>query len=699
MASIARLVVLLSGGLFVSATPSMSAGLPAQTGPHALLDVPYLAQTPELCGGAAVAMVLRYWGDRDVLPQDFAPLVTAADRGILTGTLATAVRERHWQAFQILTAAADGRARIQSEVDRGRPLIALIEVGPRTYHYVVIVGLTGEGVVLHDPARAPFRVLTWAEFDTAWTATGRWMLLVLPPDGFRADNPAPASPGASVAGPDEACQALVERSVELAIAGDRDLAERGFVAATNLCPASPAGWRELAGLRFAESRWSEARDLALSALRLAPDDLYAWRLAATSRFLVGDRVGALDAWNHADEPRIDTVAIHGAEHTRHPVVMRATGWQPGQLLTSEALVRALRRVRDLPVASAARVTFIPTEDGLAAVGVFLDERPLMPRGWVALVGLGARALILDELRVDLAGALGEGERLSAGWRWSAERPRVDVGLAVPWPRGFAGVLSLDARWERQAYDIIPAPSGGSRLRERRRRVGLHVSDWPTSWLWWQAGGALDRFGHDDLADPAGSDVDHLALDWTLDVRLAEDRVALVASAGSWLPLTGGTPFGSGDLLAAWRASPNAARTGWSATAGVGVATRDAPLAVWPGAGTGQGRPALLRAHPLLVADVMTGAVFGRKAAHASVEFTRRVAQVRTGAIAIAGFVDAARAWHRPTRPAASPLYLDGGVGLRIQAPGTGSTIRVDVAHGLRGGGTVLSAGWSGEWPR
>ncbi len=28
------------------------------------LDVPYLPQTDALCGGAAAAMVFRYWGDR-----------------------------------------------------------------------------------------------------------------------------------------------------------------------------------------------------------------------------------------------------------------------------------------------------------------------------------------------------------------------------------------------------------------------------------------------------------------------------------------------------------------------------------------------------------------------------------------------------------------------------------------------------------
>ena len=129
---------------------------------------------------------------------------------------------------------------------------------------------------MHDPARAPYRVLRWAEFDRAWTATRRWMMLVLPPGGVHpgggAARAAPASPDAAANSGQTPCGALVERSVQMALAGDREGAEQGLVAATGLCPNDPASWRELAGLRFSQSRWPEARDLALSAARLAPDE-------------------------------------------------------------------------------------------------------------------------------------------------------------------------------------------------------------------------------------------------------------------------------------------------------------------------------------------------------------------------------------------------------------------------------------------
>jgi len=139
VSSIERAVaVLLVGGMLSVAERGVAAGAAGQSEVHALLDVPYVSQTPELCGGAAVAMVLRYWGEREVFPQDFAPLVGAGDGGILTGALAAAVRDRGWEALVVPAADDPARTRIRSEIDRGRPLIALIEVGPRTYHYVVI---------------------------------------------------------------------------------------------------------------------------------------------------------------------------------------------------------------------------------------------------------------------------------------------------------------------------------------------------------------------------------------------------------------------------------------------------------------------------------------------------------------------------------------------------------------------------------
>jgi hypothetical protein len=686
------------------AEAGVSASPPGPSDVHALLDVPYLSQTPALCGGAAVAMLMRYWGARDVFPQDFATLVGPGEGGILTGALASAVRDRGWQAVVVPGIGEDARARIRSEIDLGRPIIALIEVGPHAYHYVVIVGSTDQQVVVHDPARAPFRVLPWADFDKAWVATGRWMMLVLPPDGFHprsgATAPAPSSEEA-VPADVTPCRALVDHDVDLALAGDRDGAEQGLVAATNLCPNDPASWRELAGLRFSQSRWPEAQTLALSAVRLAPDDTYAWQLVATSRYLMGDLVGALAAWNRSGDPHIDVVDIHGAGRTRQPVVARAAGLQPRQVLTPEAFGLALRRVGEVPSASNARMSYESLDGGLAKVNVFFDSRPLVPNGWATFAGMGARALLYQELQVDVAGPLGAGDLESVSWRWSAERPRVAVDLALPSPIG-SGTVSLDASWEAQSYDATPSSLGAIVVREPRRRVGLHLAKWSTSWLRWQTGAALDTLReYDDLdaTDSRFNPRDYFNADSALDIRLAGDHLALGATGGWWVPFAGGDRFATGGLRLAWRSTVDATHPSWSAVTGFEAASSVAPLALWSGAGTGEGRSELLRAHPLLDNDVLTGAVFGRDVAHASFEYDRPVGETVAGGLSLAAFVDTARAWHRVNGLDTSPLFVDAGVGVRLRAPGPNGGVRIDVAHGLRGGGLTLSADWVAAWPR
>jgi len=52
-----------------------------------VLDVPFIAQSESLCGGAAAAMVLRYWGERGLTAESFASLVDASAAGIRTNAL------------------------------------------------------------------------------------------------------------------------------------------------------------------------------------------------------------------------------------------------------------------------------------------------------------------------------------------------------------------------------------------------------------------------------------------------------------------------------------------------------------------------------------------------------------------------------------------------------------------------------------
>src|SRR5687768_17561755 len=132
---------------------SAEAQLPPSRTPAApesppLLDVPYVPQSEALCGGAALAMVLRYWRETPVYAEDFAALVDDSAEGIRLGDLVTAARARGWQALPFAAGAED----VRDHLRHGRPVIALIEDRPGRHHYVVVIAWTADRVAFHDPA-------------------------------------------------------------------------------------------------------------------------------------------------------------------------------------------------------------------------------------------------------------------------------------------------------------------------------------------------------------------------------------------------------------------------------------------------------------------------------------------------------------------------------------------------------------------
>src|SRR4029079_15150661 len=176
----------------------------------------------------------------------------------------------------------------------------------------------------------------------------RWMLVVTPPAGrpFSSGRPLPPSTAASSPAQETPCTAQIASAVQQAQQNRLEESERTLVGALS-CPGA-AVFRELTGLRVVQRRWAEAADLAAAALVREPEDRYASRLLATARFIGDDQLGALDAWNQTGEPRIDLIRIDGLMRTRYGVVERSVGLKPGEVLTRSALVRARRRLNELP---------------------------------------------------------------------------------------------------------------------------------------------------------------------------------------------------------------------------------------------------------------------------------------------------------------------------------------------------------------
>jgi ABC-type bacteriocin/lantibiotic exporter with double-glycine peptidase domain len=140
------------------------------------LPVPYVRQTKALCGGAAAAMVFRYWGDEDAGVRQFAPLLSRKAAGLATDVLEEAIEDRGWRVVRF-TGSIESVADL---VRNRRPVIVLLQERAGRYHYVVVVGFSGTRIVIHDPARGPWRAVPFGTFMKAWEPAGFWALLVLP---------------------------------------------------------------------------------------------------------------------------------------------------------------------------------------------------------------------------------------------------------------------------------------------------------------------------------------------------------------------------------------------------------------------------------------------------------------------------------------------------------------------------------------
>jgi hypothetical protein len=650
-----------------AAAPVFSA---PQSSPLQLLDVPYVPQSEALCGGAAAAMVMRYWGATGIYAESFSDLVDRAAGGIRGDDLIRSIQTRGWQAVSM----AGDAPLVQNSLVQRRPPIALIEDRPGRFHYVVVVAWSTKGVILHDPARAPFRVLDQQTFLRAWSRSGYWTLVVLP------DSASEKTGSASPAEMDEvmpptagACGPLVDQGVRLANDGALDDAQRVLETAAGRCPDDVAAWRELAGIHALRKDWRRAAVDARKALARDSRDRHAARILATSLYLEGDQAGALDAWNRIGEPTTDLLDIRGLERTRFRVAARTLGLDPGTLLTSAQLQRAARRLDDMPSVMGSRVSYTPGDNGMAKITAAVIERPLLPTAPLTLVAEGLGMLADREVRVNLASATGGGELFHAAGRWWEARPRFSIGVMAPAP--FGGIWGVEGTDERERF----GPSSAS-FQERRRRMAFRVSDWATHALGWESSVAVERWATGTAMSFAGS----------VQYRLARDRVAVRGGAGAWSGAVRTWTAGSSLDL---RSSTTNTGVVWLGRLGGDVVGATAPSVLWPGAGTGHGRRELLRAHPLLHDGVVRAGVFGRGLVHASGEWRRWTRPLlRVIRVAPATFIDIARAYHVPAF-ADRRAHVDVGAGLRIAVPGAG-VLRADVARGLRDGDTALSFAWT-----
>ena len=625
--------------------------------PLTLLDVPFISQSEALCGGAAAAMVLRYWGERGLAAESFAHLLDPDAAGIRTTVLIDDLRQRGWNA----TGIVGSEPVLEQELARGRPVLALIEDRPGAFHYVVLVAAARQAFVFHDPARAPMRVMSRDEFNRRWQRADRWMAIVVPGEKEGASAVPPPSLAAR---PTLACDQLIADGVASAQAGDVATAELHLTRALDCAP--PAARRELAGVRLLQRRWADVEALASGALELDPADAQAWRLLGTSRFVQADRIGALGAWNHVSEPRIDIVRVAGLERTRQRLVERYLGAGAGDVLTPAAFIRTRRRLADFPAATGSTLDYLPIPGGLAELRATLVERRTATDVWT-YAAMAAIAAARREIEYSLPPLAGGGERLTAGWRFWPDRPGYSLTFTTPAPWG--GLWSAAFASERQPFDVDSLP------RAERTEAQLLLSNWVSSVAHLTVHGGIVEW------NPAGTVG---AGGMTVRLRAPGDRFETRISANVW---RGRSSFAAVEADALARSSGDRRGIVLLGRLGAATATSALPADAWFGGDVGTSRRTLLRAHPLVEDGRLRTAQLGRRIVAGSGEIQHWwVAPL--GRIGAALFVDAARAAHRLAP--GSRTDVDAGVGVRFAVPAVRGTFRADLARGLVDRATALS---------
>jgi len=646
--------------------------------PAAVLDVPYLSQTEALCGGAAVAMVLRYWGDRHADVQQFAPLVDRRAGGISTATLIEAVHQHHSR-----TLVLDGTVEsLRDQLTRQRPVILLIQDRPGRLHYIVAVGVSEGELIFHDPTWGPSRRMPVAQLLRVWEPSRYWALVIVPnrPAGSPPQQDADQSLATTVNASATPCEVLQDEAVH-------EIGRRGLAAADEIlsgararCPKAAWPISELAGVRFAQRRFDEAAALASEAAHRDATNVYAWDVLGSTRFIQNDLPGALEAWNWIGKPRLDSLRIDGLERTRFALIAESLALTPNEILTGDRFRFAERRLQQLPNRQSARIGYRLDSDGFATVDIGFVERSSLPHGSMEWAAAGVHSLIDREASVSTPGWMGVGEVWSGSWRWWNRRPRVGMSFAAPRVGRFPGVVRIDAFHEVEAYRVA---SIGDEMTGTRSHGGIALSDWLSPDLRYEIDGGLDSWDGARRTASAGGAVER---------RFAADRIAVSVSGQTYSPLDGAGAFQVGGVHAHFRSKLESRGLVQQVSAGAEGVTAGAPLALWRGAGEGHARVPLLRAHRLLEEGVIDGRALGRRLMFVSAETERWLKPVSLARIGVAGFVDVAHTT-RTLGVSDPPLQTDIGMGVRVRLPGRDGALRVDYGHGIRDGRNAVTIGW------
>lgn len=168
---------LFIGGCAAGIGPAGRAGEASAPGPGVVIPgVPFLPQEENTCGPSSLAMMLRFLGQKAETSGIVAETRTAGLRGTLITDLAAAARRRGAAA----EVAALDPPELRAEIDAGRPVILLVDLGAWVVsrpHYLLAYGY-GPGWYVAHSGRTPGRRFSAPDLEARWAKMGRLAIVV-----------------------------------------------------------------------------------------------------------------------------------------------------------------------------------------------------------------------------------------------------------------------------------------------------------------------------------------------------------------------------------------------------------------------------------------------------------------------------------------------------------------------------------------
>jgi len=164
-------------------------------------DVAVVKQSQQhTCGPACLSSVLTYW-DAEISEGQIVQKYSSRERRPYLLLALRSIAEAEGLKAYVVSMDTQSRSEVEEQISKGRPLICAVRLpgglhlfdgvpilgaayrtlawalNPRTDHFVVVVGLKPQKVLVMDPAYG-FAALSWRRFEGAWSQMKHACLLI-----------------------------------------------------------------------------------------------------------------------------------------------------------------------------------------------------------------------------------------------------------------------------------------------------------------------------------------------------------------------------------------------------------------------------------------------------------------------------------------------------------------------------------------